>query len=87
MDEAVLLNINTQNTSKRHLKFYPLTLPNTKPLVKYFCKNGYTSKIGNAVTKICAALVVLLDTFSNNRISSRDKLVFGNVVVLSNVCK
>ena len=30
--------------------FYPFTAPSINPLTKYFCINGYTHKIGIAVT-------------------------------------
>ena len=44
---------------------YPLTLPSTNPVVKYFCKNGYTASIGMIATNNMAALLVL--EFTNDK--------------------
>src|SRR4051812_6077351 len=41
-----------------YMRIYPLIDPNSAPLAKYFCKNGYTSRIGTVATTMTAILIV-----------------------------
>ena len=40
------------------IKHYPLTEPNITPLLKYFCKNGYSTSTGSAATTTTAYLII-----------------------------
>jgi hypothetical protein len=46
-----LLENKHANKQEQVLLYYPFTLPITRPLVKYFCKNGYSIIIGRAPRK------------------------------------